>query len=85
MINRYPVYAADIAPLGFDLVEVDAAADADNRAAITAETIEAVIEALMDPVRRRTMVEWNYELARQHYAYEAVTPLLAGLLEELLP
>ncbi len=85
LVNRYPVYAADIAPLGFDLVEVDAAADADNRAAITAETIEAVIEALMDPVRRRTMVEWNYELARQHYAYEAVTPLLAGLLEELLP
>lgn len=85
LINRYPVYAADIAPLGFDLVEVDAAADADNRAAITVEAIEAVIEALMDPVRRRTMVEWNYELARQHYAYEAVTPLLAGLLEELLP
>lgn len=81
LINRYPVYAADIAPLGFDLVEIEAPDDPQNRAAITSETVEAVITALMDPVRRRNMVEWNYELARQHYSYEAVTPLLARLLE----
>ncbi len=80
LVNRYPVYAADIAPLGFDLVEIDAQDDPANLAAITGETVEAVIEAVMDPVRRRRMVEWNYDLARQHYAYEAVTPLLARLL-----
>ena len=80
LVNRYPVYAADIAPLGFDLVEIDAGDDPTNNAAITAETVDAVIEALMDPVRRRAMVEWNYHLARQHYAIEAVTPLLDALL-----
>lgn len=80
LVNRYPVYATDIAPLGFDLVEMDAADDPTNLAAITGETVEAVIEAIMDPVRRRRMVEWNYDLARQHYSYEAVTPLLARLL-----
>ncbi|MDX9953572.1 MAG: glycosyltransferase family 4 protein [Anaerolineae bacterium] len=85
LVNRYPVYAADIAPQGFDLVEIDLQGDPTNLAAITSETVEAVIAALMDPVRRRFMVEWNYELARRHYSFEAVTPLLAGLLEEALP
>jgi mannosylglucosylglycerate synthase len=80
LVNRYPVYAADIAPLGFDLVEIDAGNDPANSAAITAETVDAVVEALMDPVRRRAMVESNYHLARQHYAIEAVTPLLDSLL-----
>ena len=80
LVNRYPVYVADIAPQGFDLVEIDVGDDPANSAAITGETVEAVVEALMDPVRRRSMVEWNYHLARQHYAYEAVTPLLASLL-----
>ena len=80
LVNRYPVYAADIAPLGFDLVEIDAAADPANLAAITSETVEAVVEAIMDPVRRRRMVESNYHLARQHFSFEAVTPLLASLI-----
>ncbi len=84
LVNRYPVYTADIAPLGFDLVEIDAGGDPGNLDAITPESVDAVIEALMDPVRRRIMVEWNYELARQHYSFEAVTPLLASLLEASL-
>jgi hypothetical protein len=40
-----------------------------------------VVQATMDPVGRRRMVEHNYEVARQHYSYEAVTPLLQTLLE----
>jgi glycosyltransferase involved in cell wall biosynthesis len=80
LVNRYPVYSADIAQLGFDLVEIDAAGDPANFAAITGETVEAVVEAIMDPVRRRRMVEWNYGLAHEHYSYEAVTPVLASLL-----
>ncbi len=80
LVNRYPVYVADIAALGFDLIEIDAAGDPGNLAAITGATVEAVIEAIMDPVRRRRLVERNYDLARRHYSYEAVTPLLASLL-----
>ncbi|MGQ9841400.1 MAG: glycosyltransferase family 4 protein [Anaerolineae bacterium] len=77
LVNRYPVYAADIAPQGFDLIEVDAA--------ITERAVDATVEALADPVRRRRMVERNYELARGRYSYEAVTPLLASLLEAARP
>lgn len=81
LVNRYAVYSADIAPQGFDLIEIDAQDDPGNLAAITDDTVDAVIEAMIDPVRRRRMVEWNYSLARQHYSFEAVTPVLASLLE----
>jgi len=73
LVNRYPVYAADIGPHGFDFVEIDGA--------ITDQTANAVIAAMLDPVRRRRMVERNYQLAHSLYSYEAVTPLLASLLE----
>jgi len=73
LVNRYPVYAADIGPQGFDLVEIDGS--------VTETTVDQVIESVMDPVRRRRMVEHNFELARTIYSYEAVTPLLASLLE----
>jgi glycosyltransferase involved in cell wall biosynthesis len=85
LVNRYAVYAADIAPNGFDLIEIDAQDDPANLAAITDDTVDAVIAAMMDPVRRRRMVEWNYGLASQRYSFEAVTPLLASLLEAVQP
>lgn len=81
LVNRYPVYAADIAPLGFDVVEIDAHDDPANLAAITDDILASVVEVMLDPVRRQRMVEWNYELARQHFSFEAVTSLLASLLE----
>ena len=73
LVNRYAVYAADIGPLGFDLIEIEGT--------ITDETVEQVVEVLTDPTRRRCMVEYNYELARQHFSYEAVMPKMASLLE----
>jgi glycosyltransferase involved in cell wall biosynthesis len=85
LVNRYAVYAADIAPNGFDLIEIDAQDDPANLAAITDDTVDAVIEVMMDPVRRRRMVEWNYGLASQRYSFEAVTSLLASLLEAVQP
>ncbi len=72
MVNRYSVYTADIAPLGFDLIEIDGV--------VEDETVEAVIEVLRDPVRRRRMVERNYQLAREHFSYEAVLPIFERLL-----
>lgn len=73
LVNRYPVYTADIAPHGFDFVEIDGA--------LAEHTAGEAITAIMDPVRRRRMVEGNYDLARRLYSYEAVTPTLASLLE----
>ena len=73
LVNRYNVYIADIAPLKFDLIEINGQ--------ITDETIDQVIEAIVDPVRRRRMVEYNYQLALEHFSYEAVAPRLSNLLE----
>ncbi len=73
MVNRYQVFVQDIAPLGFDFIEIDGR--------VTEETVEQVVEVLRDPVRRRRMVERNYQLAREHFSFESVTPVLARLLE----
>ncbi|HID88182.1 MAG TPA: glycosyltransferase [Anaerolineae bacterium] len=73
LVNRYAVYAADIGPLGFDMIEVDGE--------VTDEAVEQVITVLADTTRRRCMVEYNYELARQHFSFEAVIPKIASLLE----
>jgi glycosyltransferase involved in cell wall biosynthesis len=74
LVNRYDIYVSDIGPLGFDFVEIDGA--------VTDEAVIQGLEAMMDPVRRRRMVEHNYELARAHFSLEAVTPLLSALFEQ---
>ncbi len=77
LVNRYSVYVEDIAPLGFDLVEIDGE--------VNAEAVDAVVEVLRDPVRRRRMVEHNYQLAREHFSYEAVLPTFERLLTTPYP
>jgi glycosyltransferase involved in cell wall biosynthesis len=72
LVNRYSVYVADIAPLGFDFVEVDGW--------ISDEAISEVRRLLDDPDRRQAAVERNYELARRHFSYQ----LLADSFEQLL-
>jgi glycosyltransferase involved in cell wall biosynthesis len=72
LINRYSVYVADIAPLGFDFVEVDGW--------VTDEALSGVRLLLDDPDRCRMLAEKNYELARRHFSYQ----VLADALEQLL-
>jgi glycosyltransferase involved in cell wall biosynthesis len=72
LVNRYGVYVADIAPLGFDLVEIDGW--------ISDEALSAVRCLLDDPDRRQAIALKNYELARQHFSYT----VLAHALEQLL-
>ena len=72
LVNRYPVYISDLRPLGFDVVEIDGV--------VNAETVEKCVTSIVDPVIRRRMVEKNFEIAREHFSYEAVAPLLESLL-----
>ena len=71
LVNHYEVYVKDIRPLGFDFVEI--------AGKITDKAVENCFQLLTDPARRQQTVEWNYKLARQHYSYEAVMPLLEAL------
>ena len=72
LVNRYSVYVADIAPLGFDFVEVDDW--------ITDESVAEVRRLLDDPDRCRAIAGKNYELARQHFSYGVLARALKRLL-----
>lgn len=72
LVNRYPVYAADLASLGFRCVEIDGA--------MTAQAVGAVRQLLEDAALRSTVVEHNFALARRHFSYEAVAPQLENAL-----
>ena len=72
LVNRYSVYVADIAPLGFEFVEVDGW--------ITDESVSEVRRLLDDPDRCHRVADKNYELARRHFSYE----VLATAQRELL-
>ena len=76
VVNRYPVYVSDIAPLGLRLVEIDGA--------ITDATVTEVRELLGNPRRIRENARHNFEVARQHLSYRLLRRKLGGLLRELV-
>ena len=73
-LNRYSVYVDDIAPLGFDFVEIDGQ--------VTDEAVEAVRALLASPERCQQMAEKNYALAAELFSYQAVERALRPLLAE---
>ena len=77
LVNRYPVYVADIAPLGLRLIEIDGE--------ITDATVAEVKAVLASPDRIRAMARHNFEIARQHLSYRVLRRRLRKLLEELVP
>jgi glycosyltransferase involved in cell wall biosynthesis len=72
MVNRYPVYVADIEPCGFDVVSINAV--------ITAGTVEDVLRLLNDPKRAAEMTDHNYAVASQHFSYETARRCLEEIL-----
>lgn len=75
LVNRYPVYVADIEPCGFDVVSIDGA--------ITAGTVEDVLRLLTDPERRETMTDHNYAVASRYFSYETARRCLVEILASL--
>jgi glycosyltransferase involved in cell wall biosynthesis len=76
LVNRYPVYIADIGPLGFDFVEIDGQ--------VTDTAVAAVRELVNSPERRQQMVETNYQLATRHFSYQVVEDRLRPLIESFV-
>ncbi len=72
VVNRYPVYNADIKPLGFQFIELDGFVDE--------YSIEKTRQLLNDPEQARSMVDANYAIAQEHLSYE----VLEKRLEELI-
>lgn len=60
VVNRYPVYNADIKPLGFEFIELDGFVDD--------LAVEKTHKTLTDPDCVKNMVEKNYSIAREHFS-----------------
>jgi mannosylglucosylglycerate synthase len=75
VMNRYPVFIADIEPLGFDLHLVDGF--------ITGGTIRDVERTLSDPAARGKMVENNFRVAAERFNYRVLDDLLMGEMRRL--
>lgn len=71
VVNRYPVYVADIAPLGFEFAEIDGA--------IKPETVEVVRRWLEEPETAVSLTQHNYELGTQYFSYATLAKILAPI------
>lgn len=76
VVNNYPIYATDIRPKGFQVIEFDEF--------ITEETVRRTREVVDNPASAQEMVEANYQLALQHFSYRALRQKLGALLRALL-
>ena len=74
-VNRYPVFKADIEPLGFETVAINGK--------VTEGTIKRVRDLLSSPEEVKKMTEKNFELGRKHFSYEAVREKLEGMFKRM--
>ncbi|MCK4468835.1 MAG: glycosyltransferase, partial [Desulfobacterales bacterium] len=72
VINRYPIFIADIEPKGFDVISFD------NY--ITKDTIDKIKNLIKNPDRIAQMAENNYMLGWRYLSYE----MLEEKIEQLL-
>jgi mannosylglucosylglycerate synthase len=74
LVNNYSIFAIDIKPKGFRVVEFDGY--------ITDQTVWFVQRILDDLNLVQEMTEYNYQLARRHYSYSMLERRLETLLME---
>ncbi len=74
VVNRYPVYNADIGSLGFEFIELDGFVD-------DAEVARAK-ELLADPGYVCEMVKKNYQIAQDNFSLEVLERKLRSLIED---
>ncbi|MDC7222763.1 MAG: glycosyltransferase family 4 protein [Spirochaetales bacterium] len=72
LVNNYSIYATDIRPKGFEVVEIDDY--------VTDKTVEEVTYLLDHPEEVERITKKNYELALRYYGYSTVKNKLRGLL-----
>ncbi|HLA98906.1 MAG TPA: glycosyltransferase family 4 protein [Anaerolineales bacterium] len=73
VVNRYPVYNADIKPLGFKFIELDGFVDD--------ASVELTRQLFKNPEEVRRMVETNFAIAREHYSLELLERQLVEVMK----
>ena len=72
VVNNYSVYAIDIKPKGFKVIELDDYVDS--------KALQLTKKVLQDPLLAKQMVEHNYELGKRYYSYSILRQKLKVLL-----
>ena len=72
VVNNYAIYATDIRPKGFRVIEFDDY--------ITNKTIEDTLRVLDDPSYQAELCSFNYALALRHFSYKVLRSKLHVLL-----
>ena len=72
LVNTYSIYAIDIKPKGFSVIEIDGY--------VTDEAVAQTRKVLTDHHLRDQMVTHNYATARRHYSYTILQRKLTSLL-----
>jgi glycosyltransferase involved in cell wall biosynthesis len=72
VVNNYSIYAIDIRPKGFKVIEIDDY--------VTKSSVDFATKVLKDRELSDSMVNHNYELARQYYSYAVLEKDLSALL-----
>lgn len=72
VVNRYPVYNADIRPLGFQFIELDGFVDG--------HAVQLTRELLNDPEEVKRMAANNYAIAQEHFSLEVLETKLRELI-----
>jgi glycosyltransferase involved in cell wall biosynthesis len=75
LVNRYPVYVADIAPAGLRFVEIDGAVDG--------AAVDRVAELLENPAARAELADANHAIGARAFGMPALREALAGPLASL--
>jgi mannosylglucosylglycerate synthase len=75
VVNRYPVYVSDIAPMGFKLIEIEGA--------VTDATVAEVRSILGNPEQQRRIARHNFDIARRRLSYKVLRRRLRRLLGEV--
>jgi glycosyltransferase involved in cell wall biosynthesis len=73
-VNIYSVYATDIKPKGFKVIELDDY--------ITDSSIRLTQQILASPQKTNDLVEHNYELGKRYYSYRVLRAKLSILFSE---
>ncbi|MDI6695342.1 MAG: glycosyltransferase family 4 protein [Anaerolineales bacterium] len=74
VVNNYSIFAIDIKPKGFQVIEFDGY--------ITQDTVERTRQVLLNPDLAAEMSEHNFQLAKRHYSYAVLERHLKTLLSE---
>jgi glycosyltransferase involved in cell wall biosynthesis len=77
IITPYPVYKSDIAPIGFKTIEMP------HR--VTEKAINRVKDLIENEEEKKSMIEFNFQLAKKNYDYRVVKEKLRRLFRKMRP